>query len=39
MSAYAAYEQQKAAWLRANPEATPEQIEAAFIKIARELGI
>ncbi len=39
MSTYATYEAQKAAWLRAHPEATAEQIEAAFAEIARELGI
>ena len=39
MSMYSTYEAEKAAWLRANPEATAEQIEAAFLEIARKLGI
>lgn len=36
---YQQYESAKAAWLRANPQATPAQIEAAFQRIARRLGI
>lgn len=39
MHEYAIYMQQKAAWLRANPGATPEQIETAFKAIADRLGI
>lgn len=39
MSIYKRYEAAKAQWLRNNPNATPEQIEAAFKRIARELGV
>jgi hypothetical protein len=36
---YRKYEAEKQAWLRAHPNATPEQIEQAFQAIARRLGI
>lgn len=36
---YHRYEAAKAAWLRANPNATQEQIEAAFKRLARQLGV
>lgn len=39
MHEYALYMQQKAAWLRANPGATAQQIEDAFKAIAERLGI
>lgn len=39
MSAHHTYEAHKAAWLRAHPNATPSEIEAASRAIARKLGI
>lgn len=33
------YEARKAAWLRANPGAWPEEIEHACAQLARELGL
>jgi len=36
---YSSYEREKAAWLRANPQATPQQIERAFQAIAKRLGV
>jgi hypothetical protein len=39
MSAYAIYACQKADWLRANPGATPEQIERACRLIAERLEL
>ena len=39
MNVYQLYSQKKAAWLKANPQATPEQIEAAFRAIAERLGV
>jgi len=39
MAAYQLYEYEKQAWLRRNPEATPAQIERAFMAIARRLGL
>lgn len=39
MNVYQLYSQKKAEWLRANPNATPEQIEAAFRAIAERIGI
>jgi hypothetical protein len=39
LNPHALYSQQKAAWLRANPGATPEQIEAACRAIAERVGI
>jgi hypothetical protein len=33
------YEAEKSAWLRAHPDATPEQVEQAFKRIAKALGI
>jgi len=38
-TAYAAYERMKADWVRANPEATPQEYQAAMRRIARECGI
>lgn len=38
-TAYAEYERRKADWIRANPEATPEQYQAAMTRIAREAGV
>jgi hypothetical protein len=34
-----AYEQAKADWLSKNPDATPDQIEAAMKRIADEVGV
>lgn len=39
MDEYALYTKAKSEWLRANPGAAPEQIEAAFKAIAELLGI
>lgn len=39
MNVYQLYSQKKAEWLRANPNATSEQIEAAFRAIAERIGI
>lgn len=39
MASFAQYEQEKQSWLRNHPEATPDEIMAAFIKIARELDL
>ena len=36
---YFRYEAAKAAWLRANPNATQAQIEAAFKRLAKSLGV
>lgn len=36
---YHRYEIEKAAWLRAHPNATADQIERAFRNIARKLGL
>lgn len=36
---YQRYEAEKAAWLRAHPKATADQIERAFRAIARKLGL
>lgn len=38
-SAFARYEQLKAAWNSANPAATPEQYDAAMVRIARMSGV
>jgi len=38
-TAYAAYERMKADWVRANPEATPQEYQAAMRRIAMECGI
>jgi hypothetical protein len=38
-ASYASYAREKAAWLRAHPAATPEQIEQAMKAIARRLGV
>jgi len=38
MSIYQAYKAAKEEWLKANPSASPEQIEQAFKDIARKLG-
>jgi hypothetical protein len=39
MSPYAVYARLKADWLASHPNATPEQIEAAFKAIAERLGL
>jgi hypothetical protein len=39
MNVYQLYSEKKAAWLRANQNATPEQIETAFRAIAERIGI
>lgn len=39
MPTHSRYEAEKAAWLRAHPRATPDQIERAFRAIARRLGV
>jgi hypothetical protein len=39
VSVYQRYESEKQAWVNAHPDATPEQIEAAFKAIASRLGI
>jgi hypothetical protein len=39
MNPHATYSKQKADWMRANPCATPEQIEAASRAIAERLGL
>lgn len=39
MTVYQRYESDKAAWLRAHPDATPDQIERAMRAIAERLGI
>ncbi len=36
---YSRYEAEKSAWLRAHPDATPAQIEQAFKRIAKALGV
>ncbi len=36
---YSACSREKAAWLARNPNATPQQIEAAFRAIAERLGV
>jgi len=36
---YLAYEAEKAAWIAANPDATPDQYEAAMREIAKRLGV
>jgi len=36
---YAQYEAAKAFWLRANPNATPAQYEAACKRLARMMGV
>jgi len=33
------YELAKKQWLNANPQATPQEIQAAFVRIARKLGL
>lgn len=38
-TAYAAYERMKADWILANPDATPQEYQAAMRRIARECGI
>ena len=38
-TAHAEYERRKADWVRANPEATPQEYQAAMTRIARECGI
>ncbi len=35
---YAAYEQEKSAWLACHPEATPEEYQKAMMDIAKRLG-
>lgn len=35
----AEYERRKAEWIRANPEASPIEYEAAILRICREVGI
>jgi hypothetical protein len=39
MNPYQKYSLAKVEWLKANPGATPEQIEQAFQAIARKLGV
>lgn len=39
MATYTMYTYETQAWLRRNPDATPEQIEDAFRRIARRLGL
>ena len=39
MNPYQRYSAEKAAWLCANPNATPEQIERAYQLIAKRLGV
>jgi hypothetical protein len=39
VSTFQRYESEKRAWLNAHPDATPDQIEAAFRAIARKLGV
>ena len=39
MNVYQLYSEKKAAWLKANPNATPEQIEAECKRIAERLGV
>lgn len=36
---HASYERQKAAWIAANPEASPRDYEAAMRRIAKECGV
>jgi len=36
---YQSYEYAKAYWIRANPNATPAQFEAAMQRLARQMGI
>lgn len=38
-NAVARYEQLKSVWTAANPAATPEQYDAAMVRIARMLGV
>ncbi|MGN5479642.1 hypothetical protein ACTMU2_30320 [Cupriavidus basilensis] len=38
-NAFAHYEELKAAWMAANPAATPEQYEAAMARIIRIAGV
>ena len=38
-SDYALYEQRKAEWIAAHPEATPAEYQAAMTRIARALGV
>ena len=33
------YELAKQEWLKANPNATPQEMQAAFVRIARKLGL
>jgi hypothetical protein len=39
VSIYQRYEIEKQAWVNAHPDATPQQIEAAFKAIASRLGL
>ena len=39
MTVYQQYRADKAAWIAANPGATPEQYEAALTAIAKRLGL
>jgi hypothetical protein len=39
VSTFQRYEIEKSAWINAHPDATPEQIEAAFRSIASRLGV
>jgi t-SNARE complex subunit (syntaxin) len=39
MSRYYLYEQAKKHWLIANPTATPQEVQDAFARIARKLGL
>jgi hypothetical protein len=39
VSIYQRYEIEKRAWVNAHPDATPQQIEAAFKAIASRLGL
>jgi hypothetical protein len=39
MYSYAEYERKKADWVQANPEATPQEYQAAMRRIALECGV
>lgn len=39
MASYALYTYETQAWLRRNPDASPDQIEQAFKRIAKRLGL
>jgi hypothetical protein len=38
-AAWTAYERAKADWVRAHPEASPQEYDAAMKRIARECGV